>query len=749
MAAPASAANPCLAAILLVIQSRSGSGARLVFHYPPEPLSADEDAAGNEELGSPNEDASSSSSNEDSSSEEEVHTLRPSYGRLGRQHNGRAAVLTTEDEDDQEHSKGSQQHNEDRWMPAWEPLLGLGSSGLAGLLAVGRIWHKRKFELGINNLCFVGWPVFVREDGHWQRQKTRKAARSNNLHQEKPADGDVADQKGENGADKAAEDSTDTEDTSSSSKKSQLIMFNLVFVLDPPTLESDVRVREMYQNVVKKFMRSLKHEQTRGDFVWKESEVIQAIKSRHQAQHSSAKSLYNELLSKSTLASAIASVYRAISTSRIASLNLSASTSIILQIPPVASISVLPSLTDPPVPAGLWLTTFNDATPSSSEVEGLAAASTTQLAKHITLLLKETPQRIIKDAQVTGGPLAAHLTKFVEAVKPTKSFHKIATASQIPWRDIQLFASHLITWRRAMVIPPLHQRDTYVVSPNADMSKFKSACKAYNAAFPTLPGLATILGALSGIPKPWMTLIPSSDHKEAYYEILAWLMKGGWVTQLRTFAYVRVSPEVKKAVREQEKKERLEKKASETIAKSTEKDDEEENVDANADADENGDTISNGNVNPRSFASDTNSQGSRRPSLISRPSSDQRQHIMSSKAAHDPNAASLILNPSRASPLESKWLDHIANSLVTTQYSPAVLLVEEREELRMYWLRFVKYFNGSEPLEFIPVREGLKRKFVWDLLEKMGLDFDGGVETEGGRDRAGGKGKILVTIRHW
>jgi nitrogen permease regulator 3-like protein len=298
-----------------------------------------------------------------------------------------------------------------------------------------------------------------------------------------------------------------------------------------------------------------------------------------------------------------------------------------------------------------------------------------------------------------------------------------------------------------MVIPPLHQRDTYIVSPNADMSKFKSACKAYNAAFPTLPGLAAILGALSGIPKPWMRLIPSSDHKEAYYEILAWLMKGGWVTQLRTFAYVRVSPEVKKAVREQEKKERLEKKASETITKSAEKDDEEENVDA--DADENGDTISNGNVNPRSFASDTNSQGSRRPSLMSRPSSDQRQHTMSSKAVHDPNAASLILNPSRASPLECKWLDHIANSLVKTQYSPAVLSMEEREELRMYWLRFVKYFNGSEPLEFIPVREGLKRKFVWDLLEKMGLGFDGGVETDGGGERASGKGKILVTIRHW
>lgn len=709
-------------------------------------MSIDEDATSNVELGSPDAYASSSSSKEDSSSEEEVYTLRHDYGRSGRQRSWRAAALTTADEDDQEHSKGGRQHSEDRWAPSWEPLLGLGSNGVAGLLAAGRIWHKRKFELGINDLCFVGWPVFVREDGHWKRQRTQRAGQSSSSI--------LADQKVGGDVDKVTEDSTDTESTRSISKKSQLIMFNLVFVLDPPLLEYDARVKEMYQNVVKKFMRALKREQARSDFVWKESEIIQAIKSRHLAQHSSAKTLYNEVLSRSTLASAIASVYRAISTSRIASLNLSASTSVVLQIPPVASISILPSLTDPPVPAGLWLTTFNDATPSSSEIEGLAATSAAQLAKHVTLLLKDTPQRIIKDAQVTGVPFAAHLTKFVTAVKPTKSFHKIVSASHIPWRDIQLLASHLITWRRAMVIPPLHQRDTYTVSPNADMSRLKSACKAYSATFPTLPGLATMLGALSGEPRPWMMLIPSSDHKEAYYEILAWLMKGGWVTQLRTFAYIRVSREIKKAVREQEKKERLEKRASETAAKAAEKiDEEDENVDGDVDEheDEHGSTNGNGNgnANPRSFASDTNSQTSRRPSLISRPSSDQRQHTLSSKAAHDPNAASLILNPARASPLESRWLDYIANSLVTTQYSPTELSVEERKELQMYWLRFVKYFNGSEPLEFIPVREGLKRKLVWDLLGKMGLDFDGGAETMGGGARAEGNGKILVTIRHW
>lgn len=738
MAASTPSASPCLVAILLVVQPRAGSGARLAFHYPPEPLSASEVEADKEVV----EYASSSSSASESSSEEDDHKLGPGHEPRNRQRRGRNAKAAG-NEDEQKQRAGDQHSEEAQWKPPWEPLFGLGASGLAGLLTAARIWHMRKFELGINNLCFVGRPVFVRGNGHWKKQKSRKVCQCNASLPDQLS-GTTAMLKDEVSENEDNEDSADTEESQTVSKKSQLTMFNLVFVLDPPTLEHDLRVKEMYKHVIKRFTRALKRQQSRHDFVWKESKIIQLIKSKHLAQHSSAKALYSELLAKSQLAAAIASVYRAVSASRIASVSLSPSTSVVLQIPPVASVSVLPSLTDPPVPAGLWLTTFNDATPSSSEIEGLSTASPSQLAKHVTLLLKETPQRIIKDAQAIGGPLAAPLARFVTAIRPTKSFHKLAIISQISWREIELLASHLISSRRAMLIPPLHQRDTYIVSPNADMSTLKAACKAYNAVFPTLPGLATILSALSDTPRPWMMLIPSSDHKEVYYEILAWLLKNGWVTQLRTFAYVRVSPDVKKAVREQDRKDDLERKATEAATKATDA----KSIDPDSspgDPDESTSTTKprrNGSTSQQSFSSNNTS---RRPSLMSRPSSDHRQHTLSSTATHDPNAASLILNPSRASPLESRWLDHIANSLLTTQYSPTELSAEEQVELRSYWLRFVKYFNGSEPLEFIPVREGLKRTIVWEYLGRMGLDFDRGVEGDG----LGGTGRILVTVRHW
>ncbi|KAI9876152.1 MAG: Nitrogen permease regulator 3, partial [Watsoniomyces obsoletus] len=163
------------------------------------------------------------------------------------------------------------------------------------------------------------------------------------------------------------------------------------------------------------------------------------------------------------------------------------------------------------------------------------AAGALQLAKQFSLLLKESPQKIVKEIQSTGGPLATPVSTFIDKARPTKSFYKISVANQISLADIQLLSRHLIYWRRAIAIPPLHHRDTYIVSPNADMSKLVEASKSFEMAFPMMPSLPRILSLLSQTPAPFGTLIPSSDHKGEYYRVLAWLMRGGWVTQLRTF----------------------------------------------------------------------------------------------------------------------------------------------------------------------------------------------------------------------
>jgi nitrogen permease regulator 3-like protein len=334
------------------------------------------------------------------------------------------------------------------------------------------------------------------------------------------------------------------------------------------------------------------------------------------------------------------------------------------------------------------------------------------LAKHFTLLLLDDQAKIMADVSQSGGPLAAALAHYIRVSSPTKSFAKISALHSISLANIQLLARRLVYWRRARAIPPLHQRDIYIVSPNADMRKLASAVKAYESAFPTLPSLPKMLQALSGTPRPYSSLIPSKDHKEAYFAILAWLLRGGWVTQLRTFAYVRVDSSVKTAVKDQT---RADRNGHAPFDKS------------------NSMKTSHDTIGPL--------HPPQRPSIISRASSDVKS---STSSYTNTRMNSLILQPARASPTESKWLDYIGD------HFPELLSADLNEdgvvELQRYWPAFTRYMNGIEPLEKIPVREGLKRKVAWDLLGRLGLFESAAGEAGPKKDT---QRRILVGFQHW
>jgi nitrogen permease regulator 3-like protein len=731
MSSMVSTSAPCLLAILLVTQARTGTGAQIVFHYPPDPLSDQEAQVKGTASTGDDESSSSDSDSESSSDDNAYHTmLRRTKPSTQRQYGERPQIS-----DDDEEYRDAETKTQDQRLskPPWEPLLGLGEEGLVSLLAPGRAWHKRKFEMGINDLVFVGRPVYSRENGTWRRRKRSGIEVDVEPEQEQPSDTATESEPEELSNPQADIPPSKSPPKRHSGRKSSLTMFHVVFVLHPPPLEHTIKVKEIYDNIVRKFSKILKWEQANHEYVWKQSDLIQGIKSTILPKKASVQTLYAELLARSSLAGAISNIYKSITASRIAAVKLGSEMSTSLQIPPTTSVSYLPSLTDPPIQPGLWLTTANDSLSSHSDLDTATAAGTLQLAKQFSLLLKESPQKIVREVQSTGGPFATPLSTFIDKARPTKSFYKMSVANQISLADIQLLSRHLIYWRRAIAIPPLHHRDTYIVSPNADMSKLVEASKSFEMAFPMMPSLPRILSLLCQTPVPFGTLIPSSDHKEEYYRVLAWLMRGGWVTQLRTFAYVRVDPTIKKAVREKGREERNQHTQTSSPDKS----------------------------NPDHQHS-APTPPSRRPSIPSRHSSDGRHSISTStsqsqsqsqsqkpSSTTSPSMASihtssLILSPLRASALESKYLTAIADSLLTTTYSSNTLTQTEKEELRMYWPTLVKYFNGSEPLEMLPIREGLKRKFVWDVLGRLGLRFEGGVNDEKGEN-----GGILVTVRHW
>ena len=124
-------------------------------------------------------------------------------------------------------------------------------------------------------------------------------------------------------------------------------------------------------------------------------------------------------------------------------------------------------------------------------------------------------------------------------------FQQTAQQNAVSLSDIRILAQHLIYYRRALAIPPLHPRDTYIMSPNSDNHKLPADSKAWTEKFQYAPPLPTFLAALSATPRPYKALIPSKVHRPDYMEMLAWLLRHGYVTQLRTFAWVIVWPEIR------------------------------------------------------------------------------------------------------------------------------------------------------------------------------------------------------------
>lgn len=275
MATVASPPNPSLVAIILVIQSRSGP--RFVFHYPPSPASVPRTAG----LQAGYESSDSDQGIWDDTSDEEL-----SFGEHGTKSSMPRRGPHADSEGEETHAVG---------RAPWDHLLGMDTSALEKLLMPSdRSWHKKKFEVGLNDLVFLGWPLFIREDGTWQKRKRSskqsKAAtktsvaggRSNSsLPEENGDDGSGNDQAGKLQGSPSGPANVDGE----GGDGPELKTFNLVFVLNPPILEYGLRIREMYDHVVKKFARALKWEQARSNYIWVQSALI--LKAKAQARHQS------------------------------------------------------------------------------------------------------------------------------------------------------------------------------------------------------------------------------------------------------------------------------------------------------------------------------------------------------------------------------------------------------------------------------------------------------------------------------
>lgn len=806
--------NPSLVAILLVARTRAGPS--LAFHYPlsPDPSAASSsrlDAAwyGNpgtqlHDLDDSDEDRSDDTDERTEDEADDTASVRAlsrlsagaktgTGGRASASIKSRAFNLAGGDDQvdeelvDESHvksrhhsgSSGEGASNAARG-PESNRLLGYTHDGLSKLLSPSRTFNKRCFEVSVDGLVFVSAPRFAYEDGSWRRERRRSKKTGD---ESKDDDSDEA-------IDMTADDHLEDQPTQSSRcvpvplgttpssdagsdgliTGSDLAMYNLVFVLNPSALEYRRRVDDMYEHVAKKFAKTLKHEQAHHAYISQEIRIMSRLKEQAKEEQTPMYAVWQRLMKESTLANAIALTFDAISNSKIANIRLSKKRDASFKLPLADSTSSLPTPFQPQMP-GLWLTTA-DASDLDDDVIGDGVVR----SPHFALLLLEDKSSLLKEVESDRKGNSTKLAFLIRNLTPTKSLQRLSTKLSVDLRDLIILARHLIYWRRARAIPPLRPGDIYIVSPNADTRQIHDASAEFATHFPRpLPSLPTILERLSGKPQAYKNLIPSTDHKERYMEILAWLMRGGWVTQLRTFGWIQVSPSVKAAValkltKQSERKNgqqgRLSfgssdspftgdsmKSPSSTSTRSVVWSPEHRIKGAQL-----GDTLS-----PRSnppFKSPLSRAEpdigplalNARPdrSTASTPLSTKTQRtVVGNKSDKKPSPLRLARSPSPAitsaidtititdsQPDDDETIEPLDTSSYTTSivHNPLRASKEESEwiqhigttiddeECRKFWPTMIKYFDGQHALEMISPKEGMKKKIVAGILARLGKE---------------------------
>ncbi|KAI0204991.1 nitrogen permease regulator of amino acid transport activity 3-domain-containing protein [Astrocystis sublimbata] len=547
MAAPALPNASNLLGVALVV-NRSRDGPRFVFHYPPQI-----------QVGKKQRLTPVSGSSEDELDDDDDEVLLNQLGGAPFSEGAAGSLPTAPGRQSWNHDDHVETDSGSHIVP-WEHVAGYPTRDLESLLTPSRAFHKRLFQVSLDQLCFVTSPVFVPENGIWRKQKRQPKTRASNSPDNlaEPASAkegqsfmtltpdlpqtpsrnflSADDAVGANNGSGSGNGLDETEE-----KKSGMTMFNLVLILKPKKHEAKELAETLHTHILKKVNKLFKYSQQKTDFVWKESKRILALKDKNREEKTKMSVLWKEVLEASSLAACMQDIYDAVSQNKIAALQLETPEGTIahsVQVPVPFYLTDLPPEEEAKSTRGLWITTANYF------VEEDSLNDPSFLDKNFGLLLMSDEKKIIAELQADADEATAAMIEFVRLSKPTMSFHQISQGSGLSPAQVRKYSQHFIFWRRGVAIPPLHARDVYILSPNADLSLLPRASQAWARAFPLAPHLADFLAELSAAPRPYKWFCPSKNHRPTYLQMLAWLMRGGWVTQLCTFAYVVVWPEI-------------------------------------------------------------------------------------------------------------------------------------------------------------------------------------------------------------
>ncbi|CAH0019387.1 unnamed protein product [Clonostachys rhizophaga] len=612
----------------------------------------------------------------------------------------------------------------------WEHVAGFPARDLASILTPARAYHKTQFQLSLDPLYCVSYPVHVPENGKWKKaKKVDKDGGSSKAGNER-----TAPQEPESASSKPEEapkdkDGKNARDESDEEKRSSMTMFNLVFILQPRKHDIKGLVDTLYSNIVKKANKAYMYSQQHSDFVWKESKRILAAKEKAREEQKKMSVLWKEILHSSSLAASMHDIYEAVSQNRIAALHLDTADGVLtpsFQIPIPFYVPDIPQDTDQDQ-RGLWLTSAN-AFLSQDAIEEPGF-----LDRNFALLLMDDEKKIISELQADPDMTTVSMVEFVRLSKPTMSFYQVAQSNVLTLNQVREYAQHFIFWRRAIAIPPLHARDVYIVSPNCDPRRLPQDSIEWQRLFPVAPPLPNFLSELSQSPRPYKHFSPSKAHRPSFLLMLAWLMRRGWVTQLCTFAYVIVWPEIIYEVDYEMEAEELAAAREKAASEAAEHEDPSHHQRRHSKDQVPATPLS---AEPVSEASSpTTATDSQPPTTAEHAAEMARLERIAAKAHHEATEKAIAhgrkfvpiatAHPSLNDALHLKGitphiiLDAKKATGLESRYLSAISSRFKDEKLKGAWQTFCRYFDGRCALERIALQEDMKRKEAWNQLTAM------------------------------
>ncbi|WYZ42943.1 hypothetical protein EsH8_VI_000642 [Colletotrichum jinshuiense] len=716
--APPVLPNPSNFLAVALVINRSRDGPNFVFHYPPHVLPPNAKSQGHEPTDSSpdNDDILLERLNQPASVDADANTDELQQWTAGDDH-----LITDE---------GTQ-------IVPWEHVAGFPTKDLASILTPSKAYHKKLFQLSLDPLYCVSYPIHVPESGTWKKKKKKgKVERAKSIRTEESAvlvdiDPNEGNDEAPSTADASQTESKEDEkpqQDETDDKRASMTMFNLVFILNPKKHEAKELIATLYLNIIKKINKAYKYCQQHSEFVWKESKRISALKDKGREDKRKMSSLWNEILATSSLAASVQDIYEAVSQNKIAALQFDTAAG---PVTPSVQIPVPFYVTDlhnygQTEQRGLWLTTANSFIGEDTIDEpGF-------LDRNFALLLMGDEKKIIAELQADPDPSTVAMVEFARLSKPTQSFYQVGQSNVLTLSQVRKYAQHFIFWRRAIAIPPLHARDIYIMSPNCDTRNLPKASLEWQRTFPLAPPLTNFLAELSYAPRPYKHFCPSKAHRPTYLAMLAWLMRGAWVTQLCTFAYVVVWPEIIYEIEHKLESDELRKAddASSLSTSSALSSSGLDTVDEQSDADHGsgGDGVAAhvptqieqaaekarleriAEKSQREAAEKATTHARKMPpSATDHPSTNNAPHL----ARMSPY---IILDAKKATGKDSLYLSAIGKRFKDPKVAKA-------------WQAFWKYFNGQTALERIALQEDMKRKEAWNLLTAMS--------------------EHLLCVRHW